>query len=90
MKNDGGPAFPCKTYPHEGCTVEVTGMSLRDYYIGQAVMAVTFQQFAVAMVKAMAPDGQRITMRVSPQDTARAAVELADAMLAARKEAEGE
>ena len=60
---DGGPAFPviCAT------NMISHGMTLRDYFAGQALM----HQFAAGYD--------------SKQNTARAAYELADAMIAARE-----
>lgn len=34
MKNNGGPAFPC----YDGSGLSCTGMSMRQYYAGQAMM----------------------------------------------------
>jgi hypothetical protein len=38
--NDGGPAFPCESYGHRNgkeTTVPAQGMTLRDYFAGQAL-----------------------------------------------------
>jgi hypothetical protein len=70
--NDGGPAFPhFKTHPVTGC-VELCpqdGMSLRDYFAGQALAG------------ALADP----TCDVSPIELAKIAYREADAMLAARE-----
>lgn len=40
MSKDGGPAFPSKWYPvADGYTRGDCGMSLRDWFAGQAVVA---------------------------------------------------
>ena len=39
--NDGGPAFPCESYGLKNgkeTTVPAQGMSLRDYFAGQALV----------------------------------------------------
>lgn len=40
--NDGGPAFPVPMVPWEGgfINVECTGMSLRDWFAGQALQGI--------------------------------------------------
>jgi hypothetical protein len=35
-KNDGGPAFPCGYHP-EGNSADQQGMTLRDWFAGQAL-----------------------------------------------------
>ena len=40
--NDGGPAFPCETYGFRNgkeTTIPTNGMSLRDYFAGQALIS---------------------------------------------------
>lgn len=73
-RNDGGPAFPGKREPrgaevvdHDGWAME-PGMTLRDYYIGQAVNGLLAGRSTYGEGKGLVAD----------------AVELADAMLAAR------
>jgi hypothetical protein len=66
---DGGPAFPIFT---NGTIVVLDyGMSLRDYFAGQAI----------AGTVGPAPDGWSI----SPQDQAAWAYQIADAMIAERE-----
>ena len=78
MKNDGGPAFPGK----QAAVVipvdlrddprihtvenETNGMSLRDYFAGQVVIGVVYDN------------------TYSPEDLAKGAYEIADAMLKER------
>ena len=41
--NDGGPAFPCESYGHRNgkeTTVPAQGMTLRDYFAGQALAGI--------------------------------------------------
>ena len=63
-KPDGGPAFPCFHY---------TGMKLRDYFAGQAVIAIASCEER--------SDGER-----DYSIWAASAYKLADAMLEAREE----
>lgn len=37
MKNDGGPAFPVSWQDGDGQMIATPGMSLRDYFAGQAI-----------------------------------------------------
>ena len=41
MSNDGGAAFPMGYHP-EGNSADHQGMSLRDYFAGQALIAILF------------------------------------------------
>jgi hypothetical protein len=70
--NNGGPAFPCETYGHRNgkeTTIPTNGMSLRDWFAGQALAGLT--------------NGARGTgWRKS--ELAKDAFAFADAMLAAR------
>jgi len=89
---DGGPAFPLGVvtsgntshvvYPAEQ---EARGMSLRDYFAGQALMAV--HQFAFVS------DSRTDRLLVSEADRmgslARTAYAIADALIAERAKAEG-
>lgn len=70
--NDGGPAFPI---PTEYMTTEQPGMTLRDYFAGQAVMALVTKE-AIELI------GRK---RITGADLATACYDLADAMLAARE-----
>lgn len=73
---DGGPAFPV-AYQHErGGTLhaqEWGGMTLRDYYAGQALVGL------------LAGDPGRLNLIYAEEDIARKSNALADAMLRARK-----
>jgi hypothetical protein len=42
-KNDGGPAFPVDA-PNDPCIVKNPGMSLRDYFAGQALAGLMANQ----------------------------------------------
>ena len=73
-KHDGGPAFPRFEAPvHGSYPIPVGGMSLRDWFAGQALAGWMASFIADEAVKA---DG-----------CAQLAYQLADAMLAARSEA---
>jgi hypothetical protein len=65
--NDGGPAFPAPAY---AANITDKGMSLRDYFAGQALAG------------ALADP----TCDLYPSELAKIAYTEADAMLAARKE----
>ena len=75
--NDGGAAFPLIN-EHTHPTTINNGMTLRDYFAGQAL--------AGLCVRA-ADDGQRTEWRF--QLIANVALKVADAMLAARERKEG-
>lgn len=72
--NDGGPAFPIADTVHSNGQVQygTSGMSLRDYFAGQALIGVV-----------LAPLGQG--GRITYSGTATDAYAYADAMLAARE-----
>lgn len=38
--NDGGPAFPARKVDEDGVETQAYGMSLRDYFAGQAMQAI--------------------------------------------------
>lgn len=84
--NDGGPAFPVHAdhalFNGRVVAAHHPGMSLRDYYAGQAQLAFTIVSFLGDPVKA---DGSPLL----PEDFAKAAWENADMMLAARDRKEG-
>jgi hypothetical protein len=70
--NDGGPAFPCESYGHRNgkeTTVPAQGMTLRDYFAGQALAG------------ALADP----TCDLAPIELAKIVYREADAMLAARE-----
>lgn len=70
MNEDGGPAFPCD--PDKG---HCTGLSLRDYFAGQAISGL------VIKVRAQGTDTEEL-VRVA---LAAEAYRLADEMLKARE-----
>ncbi len=74
--NDGGPAFPSEVWDSEGCPQHTQGMSLRDYFAAKAMQA---------FVTGLLSDGE-LVIKSDYKDIARRAYEIADAMLAARKE----
>ena len=71
---DGGPAFPTPRY-----VAVRDGMSLRDWFAGQALNG---------MLSYSRNDAGGSWYSTSETDAARAAYEYADAMLAARKESQ--
>ena len=78
--DDGGPAFPMPmSYsPDTGPMAGQDGMSLRDWFAGQAISGLA-PLFYDSAPDADNPDGD------DPEQIARTAYLLADAMLAARK-----
>jgi len=71
--NDGGPAFPSEVWDSEGCPQHTQGMTLRDYFAAKAMQGLLAQSCGTAL----------------GSDTihgAQYAYQMADAMLAARKE----
>ena len=71
---DGGPAFPCWDTVAD---LQYEGMSLRDWFAGQALEAkLGFKEIYAAM------DAGTLTLR----ELCSASYEVADAMLAAREE----
>jgi hypothetical protein len=70
-KNDSGPAFPAHTPPYTKAGAHYVGMSLRDWFAGQAITAVVETAFM-----AKRPGGV--------QEFAAACYAMADAMLAER------
>ena len=66
--NDGGPAFP-----NEYCNSSSQGMSLRDYFAGQALATMDTGGYTL----------------LGMQSAAQRAYNLADAMLAERKKQKG-
>jgi len=72
--NNGGPAF---MIPGGGCLA--TGMTLRDYFAAAALTGICAHPTAIKQ-------GMEQTGDEAPQFAADSAYEVADAMLAARKE----
>ena len=70
-KKDGGPAFPSRL---PGSTFASGGMSLRDYFAGEALMGAVAREGILAV----SHDRER-------EKTAAQAYALADAMIAERK-----
>ena len=73
--DDGGPAFPCETYGLRNgkeTTIPTNGMTLRDYFAGQALSSMT-----------VAPDYSKGPCNFAMAERAYC---IADAMLAARKQ----
>lgn len=68
--NDGGPAFPIGTYEDR------QGMSLRDWFAGQAIGSVVIQ---------CAADLRFLEGMTAAEYFAKKAYEISDAMIAARK-----
>jgi hypothetical protein len=76
--NDGGPAFPMAFEPHSETQQHDHGMTLRDYFAGQALAAIPLRD-----------DGKRAPHEDRKQEAmwvATAAYRYADAMLKAREE----
>lgn len=72
--NNGGPAFPnVPTEVSDQCTSWDMGMSLRDYFAGQALAGIMANAKLVAV------------LAESKQDPASCAYEMADYMLAERQ-----
>jgi hypothetical protein len=76
---DGGPAFPCESYGLKNgkeTTVPAQGMSLRDWFAGQALQAIISKH----------PPIKQVMIGVNELDmqTALGAYDYADAMLKAR------
>ena len=70
-KDNGGPAFPCEHEGYGGSSARSSGMSLRDYFAGQALcgmFANTSEDFVI-----------------SHRELASAAYATADAMIKARE-----
>ncbi|CAB4156112.1 hypothetical protein UFOVP673_40 [uncultured Caudovirales phage] len=74
--NDGGPAFPCEVYicPQDTEPSKFSGMSLRDWFAGQALNG---------YLASWSDDSDPIFFE--PCHTAKTSYAYADAMLAARE-----
>ena len=81
--DDGGPAFPIPPYgtgdPRDGMTTARDGLSLRDWFAGQALATMTASTY-------WCEDPQKKINLEHYGAEARTAYAVADAMLAARKE----
>ena len=79
--NDGGPAFPIHT-PESQDSGAFTdyGISMRDYFAGQALIGAVIQGYFGEIVK-MSP----VTFEEAYDQVAKGCYEQADAMLRARK-----
>ena len=80
-KNDGGPAFPLENprmMENDELFRQFPGMSLRDWFEGQALPAIIIATSAGQHLPALSPEQTLIS------GLARDAYELADAMLAER------
>ena len=87
MSNDGGPAFPSEQHETQDGTWNQTycpGMSLRDYFAGQAMAGITAGLCANPGVLKDEPYRMRAMGRLGFSDAAKDAYTIADAMLAAR------
>ncbi len=83
--NNGGPAFPRTGYfdpngPAEADCEPQDGMSLRDYFAAEALAALVGNEAARERLLEDARNARRMLYA----ETARAAYEMADAMLVAR------
>ena len=89
--NDGGPAFPLIN-DHTHPTTINNGMTLRDYFAGQALADAYREAVCFAQTRKNGEhereDGSRYTIIPREIMTARTAYCLADAMLAARERKE--
>lgn len=74
--NDGGAAFPVTaTEAHQGMTESQPGMSLRDWFAGQALSGTLWREM----------DARNVTLADRVKMSATLCYQVADAMLAARK-----
>lgn len=80
--DDGGPAFPQQPIP-AGDLVIFQGMSLRDWFAGQAISA--YMSWSLNE-----PPEPGDTRKTAAKRYATVAYEIADAMLSARSKKEGE
>lgn len=86
--NDGGPAFPdLYQDSHSGAYQHHNGMSLRDYFAGQALSGLCANQDVKAMYKADIVDEQRA--KGVDNSYAKIAYRLTDAMIKARTQGGG-
>ena len=83
--DDGGPAFPMQVRLANG-TDNFSGMSLRDWFAGQAMISASLIRIAEMSNDVRAKHIDPEDFGVCIEGVAHGAYELADAMLAARKE----
>lgn len=77
-RNDGGPAFPCVFSDGDGNSVTIEGMSLRDWFAGQALIG-------IIQTPDFDYDDDGVSRPAnSDAEIATAAYQVADAMIAAR------
>lgn len=79
--NTGGPAFPTAQTNGAGAKWTDEGMTLRDWFAGQALPAIYATDDVIV---SLGEGGRRTTRDATATDIARFAYQLADAMLAAR------
>ena len=80
-QNNGGPAFPTKSYDSDRMLwVEEEGMTLRDYFAAKAM-----QGIYACPVQLYRADGTPMPDPLTSADIAKMAYEEADAMLAERE-----
>lgn len=94
--NDGGPAFPADIQRRDPVTTEwgdlpPQGMSMRDWFAGQALAGLCAGLCSAAGQKAMTNEMKRrgIPLNRAEWYVAKVAHDYADAMLAERKKANG-
>ena len=88
--NDGGPAFPVVAStgdPRDGVYCR-DGMSLRDYFAGQAIAGVIRSTVEADSAAVLSESADSSGLAIE-QVIARSAYEIADAMLAVREKAGG-
>ena len=86
-ENDGGPAFPQDLQGRRGDDPDMQGMSLRDWFAGQAMPALMTNANAVfvSAAKSDSPEALKLAKAAySETAIAAGAYALADAMLEAR------
>lgn len=91
--NDGGPAFPHPTECSDGRAIPHLGMTLRDWFAGQALAGIIAHLGVLSYTAIGRSDSQRNEVNSAGDDntpdtnhsgTAYVAYEIADAMLEAR------
>ena len=81
--NDGGPAFPAPAY---AANITDKGMTLRDYFAGQALTSVLDSSGDLHAYYDYVAGSKGDNNIPSPRAMAKYSYELADAMLAEREE----